>query len=105
LLYWYKSTGFTGTKVQILTLRALAATAQVAAQEGKYLGMRLSAMPTAYEESSILNAAKRKILALQVPSLLALHYSVYWLYEYKCTNTDAGEARRATGNADLLQRF
>ena len=58
--------------------------------------MRLSAMPTAYEESSILNAAKRKILALQVPS--------YGLYYYKLTKYSAS-LLALQGTADLLQPF
>lgn len=47
------------------TLRALPATAQVAAQEGKYLGQRLSAMPTSYEETNMLNIVKRQWLAFK----------------------------------------
>lgn len=47
------------------TLRGLPATAQVAAQEGKYLGHRLSCMPTAYEESSVLNTLKKQLWSLR----------------------------------------
>ena len=45
------------------TLRALPATAQVAAQEGKYLGQRISSMPTQYEEGSALNWVKKQWFA------------------------------------------
>jgi len=44
------------------TLRALPATAQVAAQQGKYLGQRMSCMATAYEEASALNSVKKRWL-------------------------------------------
>jgi hypothetical protein len=62
--------------------------------------MRLSAIPTAYEESSILNAAKRKILALQV---LRIKFTGF-------TSTNVPSIQRQKllalqGNADLLQPF
>ena len=44
------------------TLRTLPATAQVASQQGKYLGQRMSCMPTAYEEASSLNSVKKRWL-------------------------------------------
>ena len=44
--------------------------AQVAAQEGKYLGQRLSEMPTWYTESSMLNSAKKKLMELSGGSRL-----------------------------------
>ena len=46
------------------TMKTLPATAQVAAQEGMYLGKRLSCMPTAHEEASVLNSLKKQWLAL-----------------------------------------
>lgn len=46
------------------TLRVLPATAQVAAQEGKYLAKHLNLLPTKYEEPSAVNSALKSLKGL-----------------------------------------